>query len=347
MSINWDLWEEIKRTERGLSGGDPASPLAVELRPGRALRGQRLETALATVGGAVVAGGARGWTRARVPACRALQLGVMPDMGAVRLVRARPGKGGGRLALAAGLAVVIASGLTYSAMTDTWPFNRTITDPEDHEIIWDKHSPRHGVNEGEIKVAGLDQARRGTAKPEARTQPPAAARPAVPPKVRAEGEDRPSAPARPTAAVTPTRRPAVTASQPSTTERVAPLAMASRRAASDEPVERHSTGTPTISEINQRVSDLYKAGLKAYQRGNLKVAVLHWRKALQLEPSRVGMRRSLGLVLYEMGLHQEAVAEFLAILRDHPDDVEALATLELIQRQMATRENGADPEARP
>ncbi len=329
MSINWELWEEIKRTERGLTGGGPSSPLAVELRPGRSLRGPRLETALAALGGSVVAGGTRGWTRVSLPACRALQLGMLPEMGTVRLARGRPSRGGGRLALAAGLALVMATGLTYSAMNHTWPFERRVPGPEDHEIIWDKHSPRHGVGDGEVKVAGLERARR-PAGLRAETAPPT-----TPPRVGAEGEDRPAVPAGRTTADAAPDHP---------TARLAiPLAMASRRAA---PVDRPSTGQSNTSQIDQRVQDLYKAGLRAYRRGDLRVAVLHWRKALQLDPSRVGMRRSLGLVLYEMGRHQEAVAEFLAILRDHPDDAEALATLELIQRQMATQGNGATSERR-
>lgn len=343
MSIDAALWQQVKMTERGLSGEGPLSPLAVEFRPGRVLQGDRLGAAVTALGG-VLTGGGRGWARAQMPACRVPQLSLLPGVGEMRLAGSGAGRGQGRVAFAAALALVLGAGLTYAAMTHTWPFEPFPPAPaEDREIIWDKHSPRPADNDGEIRVAGLE-----SYKEYLRTEPATPAPLKGPAASAAESRIAgrpPDAAAQPTATAPPAAAPTTLPAAPeasadpesrraspggSTTAATPPAAAKPREAA--PPVIKPGEVTPS-PEVAERVQALYQAGLRAYKRGDLKVAVLHWRKALALDSGRVGLRRSLGLVLYEMGRHDQAVAEFLAILRDHPDDREALATLELIQQQ--------------
>jgi tetratricopeptide (TPR) repeat protein len=79
------------------------------------------------------------------------------------------------------------------------------------------------------------------------------------------------------------------------------------------------------------VDSLYQMGLTAYQEGRVEDAVRSWRAAVSSDPGRLGIRHSLGWALYELGMRNEAMAEFLVILREHPDDPDAVAAVELIQ----------------
>lgn len=329
MSINAALWEEVKRTERGLSGRGPQSPLTVELRRPRALKGDRLRNAVSDIGGSLRGHGSGGWTQLRVPASQAPLLAMLPGVGEVRLARAQRRRLGRSLAVAASVVLVAGAGLGWSALHQVWPFEAEAPVVEDREIIWDKHTPRPDDIHGEIRVAGLESFK---ARPAQSAKPPrlsTATSPGVA-AARAEGEDRPSAGG--------TRQPPEAA--PSTTRppAVADVAVLRSSPSAAPPV----AAPPPSQEIAEQFQNLSQAGLRAYYRGDLKVAVLHWRRALAIQPKQVALRRSLGLALYEMGLHKEAVAEFTAILRAHPEDREAQATLELIQRE--ARENQAKPE---
>lgn len=335
MSINAALWEEVKRTERGLSGGGPQSPLAVELRRPRALKGERLRSAVSDIGGSLHGHGSRGWTVLRVPASQAPMLAMLPGVGEVRLSREQRHRLGRSLAMAASVVLVAGAGLGWSALHQVWPFETEVPVVEDREIIWDKQSPRPDDIHGEIKVAGLESFKARSAQP-AKPAKPTRLSTATPPGVaakRAEGEDRPSAGGT-------RQQPGPVPAAPSTTRppAAADIAALPRSPSAAPP----ASASPPSKEIAEQFQHLSQAGLRAYYRGDLKVAVVHWRRALAIQPKQVALRRSLGLALYEMGLHKEAVAEFTAILRAHPEDREAQATLELIQRE--ARENQAKPE---
>ncbi len=97
----------------------------------------------------------------------------------------------------------------------------------------------------------------------------------------------------------------------------------------------------------EEAKDLYQAGLSAYYRQQTARAVNLWQQALSRNPGRLEVRRSLGWALFELNRRQEALAQFLYILRQRPQDPEALAALEIFGRRPPRVPKGPAAPAKP
>ena len=276
MRISPELWAEVKRQERAVTGPGPGVRLHLKVRTaGRNGRGA-LEEALSELGGEVSGGSPGGWLKVSAPVSRAPAVALLHGVRQVDPARAG-WEPAGRRPLFAAVALLVAMGLAWAAWQSLEP-----VPPPKPPITPD--TPNQGGtppnNNGGSMYAGLDKAKSGAAAAES-----AVKREVVP------AEPLPSA---------------STAPPP-----VGDLAAAP---------------TPDLS-----VDDLYQRGLTAYQEGRVEDAVRAWRTAVRRDPSRLGIRHSLGWALYELGMRTEAISEFLTILREHPDDPDAVAAVELIQ----------------
>lgn len=91
---------------------------------------------------------------------------------------------------------------------------------------------------------------------------------------------------------------------------------------------------PAVGERGGRDGggDLYQTGLTAYRRGDKESALRCWRELVRRRPDRLGARRNLAWLLYELGRPREARREFMAILKARPGDPEAVSALEVIRK---------------
>jgi tetratricopeptide (TPR) repeat protein len=92
--------------------------------------------------------------------------------------------------------------------------------------------------------------------------------------------------------------------------------------------------------MSQKAKRLYEQGVKAYQAGNLSVAVRMLERAMKLEPGSVAVRFSLGWALFERGDYQDAAEQFQEILKLRPGDSEAQSALEMAQRAISSMGGG-------
>jgi len=63
-----------------------------------------------------------------------------------------------------------------------------------------------------------------------------------------------------------------------------------------------------------------------------------WQELLRRRPDRIGVRRSLAWLLYELGRTREAEHQFRLILTQQPGDPEASDALERIKDSVVARE---------
>ena len=100
--------------------------------------------------------------------------------------------------------------------------------------------------------------------------------------------------------------------------------------AKQQPVREPEAKSSAPAELRAAVDELYRQGLDAYQVGDLDKAVVLFERAVRLDDTRLGLRRTLAWALFEQGSLIQARKHFLIILRENPGDEEAKSALELL-----------------
>ena len=88
------------------------------------------------------------------------------------------------------------------------------------------------------------------------------------------------------------------------------------------------------------VNDLLDQGLEALARGELDVALAHYRAAALLDPTRAEAQRGRGLAAARAGLHDEAIAAFERYLAMAPDAPDAERVHSRLETERARRSEG-------
>ncbi len=88
------------------------------------------------------------------------------------------------------------------------------------------------------------------------------------------------------------------------------------------------------------VNDLLDQGLEALARGELDVALAHYRAAALVDPTRTEAQRGRGLAAARAGLHDEAIAAFERYLAMAPDAPDAERVHSRLETERARRSEG-------
>lgn len=166
MRISPELWAEVKRQERAVTGPDSLGRLHLKVRTaGRNGRGE-LERDLADLGGEVSSGSPGGWLKVSAPVSRAPAVALLPGVRQVDPARAG-WEPAGRRPLFAAVALLVAMGLAWAAWQslEPAPLPKPPVTPDPTDPRNQGGNPPN--NNGGSMYAGLDKAK---------TPPAAAAR---------------------------------------------------------------------------------------------------------------------------------------------------------------------------